>query len=90
MRAAAGQWEYTEVDQVHLHDTADPEVVIAEYRLHATVLATGRPFTATYVMVVRVRDGLIAASRDYFNVLENAEARGVTPDLIAGMIKGAG
>jgi ketosteroid isomerase-like protein len=41
-------------------------------------------------MVVRVRDGLIAASRDYFNVLENAEARGVTPDMIAGMIKGAG
>jgi ketosteroid isomerase-like protein len=52
---------------VVVHETADPEVVIAEFDYDAHVASTGRAFTVGNIMVVRVRDGLIVASRDYHN-----------------------
>jgi ketosteroid isomerase-like protein len=57
---------------VTLHETADPEVVIAEYRIHGHLAPSGKPFSLTYIMVVRVRGGLIVWSRDYGNPLEMA------------------
>ncbi|GAA4922657.1 ketosteroid isomerase-like protein [Nonomuraea thailandensis] len=53
------------LENVVLHETADPEVVIAEYGLHGHVVSSGRPFASSYVMVMRIRDGLIVHSRDY-------------------------
>ncbi|MGW3343123.1 nuclear transport factor 2 family protein [Nonomuraea rubra] len=53
------------LENVVLHETTDPEVVIAEYDLHGHVLSSGQPFASTYVMVMRIRDGLIVHSRDY-------------------------
>ncbi|WP_371535713.1 nuclear transport factor 2 family protein [Streptomyces sp. NBC_00466] len=61
---------------VALHETADPEVVIAEYDYQATAVPTGRSFTNRYIMVMRVRDGLIVHSRDYANPLGGAAAFG--------------
>jgi len=48
-----------------LHDTADPDVFIAEID---TVfdLPAGRRGTMSLVQIFRVRDGLIASLRDYF------------------------
>jgi uncharacterized protein (TIGR02246 family) len=54
-----------------LHQTLDPEVVIAEMRATGTVTAAGRSFTATSVQVLRIRDGRIVLFRDY------ADARGL-------------
>ncbi|MDH6117147.1 nuclear transport factor 2 family protein [Kitasatospora sp. GAS204B] len=88
LKERAGRWVYTGVDVLHLHDTDDPEVVVAEYQVRGTVSSTGRPFAFTYIMVVRVRDGLIAVSRDYFNVLESMAALDATPEAIAGLIHG--
>ncbi|ADD40283.1 nuclear transport factor 2 family protein [Stackebrandtia nassauensis] len=44
-----------------LHDTTDPEVLIAEIELAVEPAGTSR-----YVQVVRVRDGQIVSMRDYF------------------------
>jgi ketosteroid isomerase-like protein len=52
---------------VVLHETKDPEIVIAEYDYDGLVTTTGRSFQVSNIQVSRVRDGLIVASRDYHN-----------------------
>jgi ketosteroid isomerase-like protein len=64
------------IDLVEAHQTADPEVVIVEYDYQATAIPTGRSFANRYVMVMRIRDGLIVNSRDYANPLASAAAFG--------------
>ncbi|GAA2854046.1 hypothetical protein GCM10020220_049060 [Nonomuraea rubra] len=63
------------LENVVLHETTDPEVVIAEYDLHGHVLSSGQPFASTYVMVMRIRDGLIVHSRDYADPRRAAATR---------------
>ncbi|HEV7647733.1 MAG TPA: nuclear transport factor 2 family protein [Actinophytocola sp.] len=48
---------------VVVHETTDPEVVVAEYDYD--VDAAGRTGTVGNVLVLRVRDGHIVSSRDY-------------------------
>ncbi len=48
-----------------LYQTVDPEVVIVEMRTEGSVTTTGRPFTATSVQVLRIRDGRIVHFRDF-------------------------
>ena len=44
-----------EDDEVtELHQTQDPEVVIAEMRAKATMTTTGRPLTATSIQILRI------------------------------------
>jgi ketosteroid isomerase-like protein len=59
-----------------VHETTDPEVVVAEYG------SRGPGFTAANVQIVRVRDGLITHSRDYHDHLRMAAARGDTDGLV--------
>jgi hypothetical protein len=74
LAGAAKVMDLEKVDNVHIHGTDDPEVVVAEYRVHGRFIATGRPLTSTFIMVTRVRDGLIVHSRDYANPLAGREA----------------
>ena len=48
-----------------LHDTADPEVFIAEIDV-AFDHSDGEPTTMSLVQIFRLRDGRIARLRDYF------------------------
>jgi uncharacterized protein len=50
---------------VELHQTQDPEVVIAEMRGKGTVTTTGRSFTATAIQILRIREGRIVLVRDF-------------------------
>lgn len=61
---------------VVVHETKDPEVVIAEYDYDGLVTTTGRSFQVSNIQVSRVRDGHIVTSRDYHNhpVLADAAA----------------
>jgi uncharacterized protein len=59
---------------VVVHETTDPEVVIAEYELVGTHLESGRQSSAPFVMVLRVRDGKLVHCREYQNPLAMAEA----------------
>jgi uncharacterized protein len=63
------QYEVTE-----LYQTEDPGVVVAEMRARATVTTTGRSITATAIQVLRIREGHMAACRDFADprVLEDA------------------
>ncbi|MEV6607663.1 nuclear transport factor 2 family protein [Kutzneria sp. NPDC051319] len=50
---------------VVLHESTDPEVVIAEYVRDMTAVDTGETVTKPCVAVLRVRDGKILNFRDY-------------------------
>ncbi|MBT2231004.1 nuclear transport factor 2 family protein [Nonomuraea sp. NEAU-A123] len=83
LREGAQIQRFDSVEGVHIHETADPEVVIAEYQLHGTVLSTGKRFAFSIIMVARVRDGLIAWCRSYSNPLDGAIAFDGVKDLLA-------
>jgi ketosteroid isomerase-like protein len=50
---------------VIVHETGDPEVVVAEFAYHGRVGKDGRQFKLPAVFVLRVRGGRIVESRDY-------------------------
>lgn len=74
-KAAAPLRRFDKAAPVVIHETRDPEVVIVEYDLHGSMTKSSRPFVFSYVMVMRIRDGLIVHSRDYANPLAGAEFR---------------
>ena len=63
-RAVTGM-HIDDFETVAVHETADPEVVIAETVTRATVVATGQSFTTSSIQVFRVRDGRIVLFRTY-------------------------
>jgi len=77
-------------ENIRIHQTADPEVIVAEFDYVGTVVATGEPFTASNVIVLRVRDGLIVESRDYIDRVAMTRARGLTEQLITALREPAG
>jgi ketosteroid isomerase-like protein len=60
---------------VVVHETTDPEVIVAEYDYDAESVETGRTTTTANIQVLRVRDGLIVHSRDYHDYLRLAAIR---------------
>lgn len=70
MKMAEPNWTFDAVQDVTVHTTGDPQVVIAEYRVHGTLTASGKAFVLSYISVFGVQDGLIAWARDYGNPLE--------------------
>jgi uncharacterized protein len=66
---------------VVVHETADPEVVVAEFTYDVT--GPEGTVTAANVQVLRVRHGLIQATRDYHDHLAIARATGGLPALVA-------
>ncbi len=79
--AGAAARRYTAVRDVRIHDTADPDVIVLEYRIDGTRLADGEQFTMGFVMVLTFSDGLIAHSRDYTDPIAGARALGRLADL---------
>jgi ketosteroid isomerase-like protein len=70
---------------ISIHETADPEVIVAEFEYQGTVVDTGEPFALPAVLVLRVRDGEIVSSRDYVDHLTAASIRGRLDDLVAAV-----
>lgn len=87
--AGAAARRYTGLQDVRVHETADPDVVILEYGIDGTRVGDGEPFTMTFVMVLTFRDGLIAHSRDYTDPIAGARALGRLPELAATLAQGA-
>ena len=53
-------------DNIRVHETTDPEVIVAEFDYEVHLAATGeRRLRSPNVIVLRIRDGLIVSSRDY-------------------------
>ena len=72
-RVVASPLRLEEYEVAELHQTQDPEVVIAEMRAKATLTTTGQSFAATSIQVLRIREGQIVLFRDFANprVLED-------------------
>ncbi|MFI6158259.1 nuclear transport factor 2 family protein [Kitasatospora sp. NPDC051170] len=51
-----------------VHETADPEVIVAEFFAQTEDTVTGERFEARYIQVLRIRDGEIHSFRDYCTV----------------------
>ena len=67
-------------ENVVIYDTTDPEVVIAEFDYRGRVATTGRTFVAANIQILRIRDGLIVATRDFHHHLALAAAGRRLPD----------
>jgi len=81
--AGAAARRYTALRDVRVHETADPDVIVLEYRIDGTRLADGGQFTMGFAMVLTFRGGLIAHSRDYTDPIAGARALGRLPELAA-------
>lgn len=68
---------------VVVHETSDPEVIIAEFDYD--IPGADGVVTAANIQVLRVRDGLVAATRDYHDHVALARALGHLPRLAAAL-----
>lgn len=76
---------YKSIGDVTIHETANPEVIVAEYTLNGEMAATDEPFSMRFVMVLTIRDGYIVHSRDYSDPVAGARLLGRVPELIAAL-----
>jgi ketosteroid isomerase-like protein len=86
--AGAAARRYTAARDVRLHQTTDPDMLVAEYTLDGTRLDDQGPageFSLTFVMVLTFRDGRIAHARDYSDPVAAARALGRLPQLAASL-----
>jgi len=67
-RLAAGPWPRRRVGNVTIHETTDPEVIVAEFEYRGTTDA-GEPYAPPTSFVLRVRNGEIVTCRDYHDHL---------------------
>ncbi|MFF4877359.1 nuclear transport factor 2 family protein [Micromonospora sp. NPDC000668] len=70
---------------VTIHETADPEVIVAEFAYQGRVAETGEAFTVPCVFVMRIRNGLIIESRDYIDHVASARAWGQLDSLLTAL-----
>lgn len=63
----------TGVDYRAVHETADPEVVVAEFEVHGERTGGAEPFTFSDVVVLRARGGEILSLRDYWSPLDRVD-----------------
>ncbi|MFF4690014.1 nuclear transport factor 2 family protein [Streptomyces sp. NPDC001307] len=73
-----------QVVDVVVHETADPEVIVAEFAYEFT-LPDDSTSKVPCVFVMRVRDGRIIESRDYIDPIRTYTARGDLDLLIASL-----
>ncbi|MGV4980924.1 nuclear transport factor 2 family protein [Streptomyces sp. NRAIS4] len=81
----AGPQLHRRATNITIHETTDPEVIVAEFEYQGTVAETGEPFALPGIFVLRVRDGKIISSRDYFDHLTAARVRGQLDTLVAAV-----
>ncbi|TYB64406.1 nuclear transport factor 2 family protein [Nonomuraea sp. PA05] len=81
MSGYPGLLDIREFPEQTVHQSTDPDVVIAEFEAAGFVVATGKPYRMRYVAVLTVRDGRIHHYRDYWNPLAAAEAMGGAREL---------
>jgi ketosteroid isomerase-like protein len=75
--ASAGSMPKRRPTNISIHETHDPEVIVAEFQYEGrTVGTTAKPFAIPCIFVLRVRDGEIVSSRDYIDHVASARARG--------------
>lgn len=72
-----------EITEQTVHQTSDPNVVVAEFEVAGMAVASGRPYRIRYVGVLAARDGQVVSYRDYWSPLAGAEILGGAEQLLA-------
>ena len=62
------------VDKLVTHKADDGRVVVLEYEVHGTVLATGVTYNNRFCSIIKVEDRKIAHWRDYMDSLAASQA----------------
>jgi uncharacterized protein len=78
----ASPLQIEDFEVAELYQTQDPEVVIVEMCARGTLTTTGRPFAATSIQVLRIREGQIVRFRDFADP-------GVLEDVIGNHVREA-
>jgi uncharacterized protein len=86
-RLGAGPRPRRRVGNVTIHETTDPEVIVAEFEYQGTT-DTGQPYALPAIFVLRVRNGEIVSSRDYHDHLASARVAGRLGELFAALSAG--
>lgn len=68
-----------------VHETENPEVVVAEWDYDGIVTTTGHAFRISNITVTKVWNGKIVASRDYHNHAVLAGVLGRLPGMLAAL-----
>jgi uncharacterized protein len=75
-RVAAAPMRISDLEEIAVHHTEDPEVVVVELAAKVTVPGTGATFATRSVQVFRIHEGKILLFRDYANPRALSEALG--------------
>ncbi|WP_327238316.1 nuclear transport factor 2 family protein [Streptomyces sp. NBC_01317] len=67
MRGYPDHIDLREIPSLEIHETGDPEKIIAEWQGNGRIVATDTPYEMPYVAVVTVKNGLITHYRDYWS-----------------------
>ncbi|MGV9823442.1 nuclear transport factor 2 family protein [Nocardia xishanensis] len=78
--SAAHLVRFEQFRELSTYQTDDPEVIVVEYELEATVIATGVRSSVTCIATLRVRDGLIKHWREYQDIPAIAAALSQQPE----------
>jgi hypothetical protein len=73
--------------EIAIHETSDPDVLVVEYELRGTFTTTGQPGAATFIAVLRIRNGQITLWREYQNTLRRRRQDAETTSKVAGRTK---
>ena len=71
----AGDVSVDSADNLVVHETKDPEVVILEFDGHGRSVRTGEPYEQRYISVIRARGGKIVHFKDYWNPIQGLKAQ---------------
>lgn len=75
LMGVAGSVSVETVDNVVVHQTADPEVVIVEFQAHGRALKVDEPYDQSYISVIRARGGRMIHYKDYWNPIQGLKAQ---------------
>ena len=75
LMTVAGSVSVDTVDNVSVHETADPEVVIVEFEAHGRAPKVDEPYDQRYISVIRARGGRMIHYKDYWNPIQGLKAQ---------------
>lgn len=75
LMTVAGSVSVDTMDNVVVHQTADPEVVIVEFEAHGRALKVDEPYVQRYISVIRARGGKMIHFKDYWDPLQGLKAQ---------------
>jgi len=75
LMTVAGNVSVDTVDNVVVHETGDPEVVIVEFEAHGRAPKVDEPYDQRYISVIRTRGGRMIHYKDYWNPLQGLKAQ---------------